>query len=85
MLSHSKPDIRVRPDDGWAGNGWICEVWVRSFIDDAEVLLSADDRLIEEMHVWTLEQGGEQCSWNYFWFPTEEGATMFVLRWSDVV
>jgi hypothetical protein len=83
MKSHSKLDIRVRPDNGWAGNGWICEVWVRSFVEDTEVLFSPDDSLIEEMAVWTREQGGEQGSWNHFWFPTEEGATMFVLRWSS--
>jgi len=78
MASHSnKLDIRVR-----SGDGWICEVWVRSFVEDTEVLFSPEDSLIEKMAVWTREQGGEQLSWNHFWFPTEEQATMFVLRWS---
>jgi len=79
MKSHSNVEIRVRP-----GGSWICcEVWMRSFVGDTEVLLSTDDLLIEEMRVWTVEQGGKQGSWNHFWFPTEEGATMFVLRWSS--
>lgn len=82
-MSRSKMDIRVRPDSGWAGNGWICEVWVRSFVEDTEVLLSIEDRLIEEMRQWTVENGGEQGSWNHFWFPTEEQVTMFLIRWNQ--
>ena len=76
---NTKLDIRV-----WSGDGWICEVWNRSLIEDTEVLLSSDDRLIEEMRRWTSEHGGEQVSWNHFWFPSEQDATMFVLRWSSV-
>jgi hypothetical protein len=85
MKSYSKLDIRVeRVRDPWDKKvlDWTCEVWVRSFLGDTEVLLSSEDRVIEEMRVWTLEQGGERTAWNRFSFPSEEGATMFVLRWS---
>lgn len=86
MKSHSKLYIRVeRVRDPWDKKvlDWTCEVWVRSFVEDTEVLFSPEDSLIEEMAIWTREQGGERTAWNRFSFPTEEGATMFVLRWSD--
>ena len=76
-----KTEIRVRSDEV---NLWICEVWSRSVLNDpeTEVLLSPGDSLLDEMKAWTIAQGGKQTMWNHFSFPTEEGATMFVMRWS---
>ena len=85
-----KTEIRVRSDEV---NLWICEVWSRSVLNDpeTEVLFSPGDSLLDEMKAWTIAQGGkqtimvaygEQTMWNHFSFPTEEGATMFGMRWS---